>query len=148
VESSTIYAVKSVVETVASHKCSTMRNVGCVVIDNCSVMPIEPPVAPSPSKAGEETQAESLAEANSQTSDIETRIRRPAGPNREWCAIDKPRIVLWDVDNIRIYRFDHDSLPLCCYAIGPERIASLYLDPGISLILRKGSGVIVIGCDV
>ena len=36
------------------------------------------------------------------------------GPDPEWCAIHKPRIVLRDVDNVRVYGFDRDRLPLCC----------------------------------
>ena len=98
-----------------SRSWATMEDVGRVVIDHRPVLPVESPVAPSPPNTTEETHSESHAKGHSWSGEIEPRRWIPAGQNCKWCAIHDPRIVLWDVDNIRVYRFNHDSLPLCCY---------------------------------
>ena len=114
---SMIHATKPVAEIVVIYECSAMRDVGVVVINYCPVVPVESPVTPSPPKPTEETQPESHAKTNSWSSEIEPRIRIPARPHSEWCAIHEPRIVLRDVDNIRVGGFDCDRLPLCCYVL-------------------------------
>jgi hypothetical protein len=114
---SAIHTATSMAKVVAIRKCLAMGDVPCVVIHHRPVMPVESPVAPSPPIAGEETQSESNAKGNSCSSEIEPRIGIPAGPHSEWCAIHEPRIVLRDVDNIRVYGFDRDRLPLYCYVL-------------------------------
>ena len=114
-ESASWVPTKSMAEIVVIHKCWAMRDVGRVVIDHRPVLPVESPVDPSPPKPPEETQSESHAKGNSWSTEIEPRIRIPAGPHSEWCAIHKPGIVLRDVDNIGVNGFNRDSLPLCCY---------------------------------
>src|ERR1700748_2082996 len=111
---SAIHTATCMANAVAIHKCSAMGDVPCVVIYHRPVMPIESPVAPSPSIAREETQSESNAGGNSCSSEIEARIGIPAGPPSGWRPIYQPRIVLREVDNSGVYRFDRDRLPLCC----------------------------------
>src|SRR6266851_9687018 len=117
VSASAIHTANSMAKVVAIRKCSAMGDVPCVVIHHRPVMPVESPVAPSPPIAREETQSESNAKGNSCSSEIEPWIWIPAGPHSEWCAIHEPRIVLRDVDKIRVYGFDRDRLPLCYYCL-------------------------------
>src|SRR5260370_5405761 len=114
---SAIHTATSMADVVAIRKCPTMGYVPRVVKHHRPVMPVKSPVAKSPPKTREETQSESYAKGNSCSSEIEPRIWIPARPHSKWCAIHKPRIVLRDVDNVRVYRFDCDRLPLCCYCL-------------------------------
>src|SRR5260370_40673729 len=114
---SAIHTATSMAKVVAIRKCSAMGDVPCGVNTHRSVMPVKSPVALSQHIAREETQSESNDKGNSCYSEIEPRIGIPAGPRSEWRAIHEPRIVLRDVDNIRVYGFDRDRLPLCCYVL-------------------------------
>jgi hypothetical protein len=67
----------SVIEGVPIDEGSAVGEVGCVVVEHRSVVPIEPPVVPPPTKTGEEADTKARAEIQVWPG-IDSRKPRPA----------------------------------------------------------------------
>src|SRR5260370_11148472 len=99
------------VEAVAVYESPAMREVGSVIVDDCTVAPIASPMMPSTSEASE-ADSEAHAKGDPRSGRIEPQIPIPFGPNYNWCSIHYPGIVNWDVNHLRFCGFNNNGFSL------------------------------------
>ncbi len=100
------------IETVAMVEGVTVGDVGLVVVDHPSVVPVEPPVVHPPSDAGEEADADACSEVEVRPFIEDSRNSDPAWIGRQRRAVHEPRVVSRHVNELWVYRLDHDRLAL------------------------------------
>src|SRR5580704_4729183 len=100
------------IEMVAIDEDSAVGLVGVVVETNIVVMPVVSPVVPAPAKPAKKADSEAETKRNSWNPKVKPWIRIPARPDPDRISIDEPRVVLGNVNNLRIGWFDHNGLPL------------------------------------
>src|ERR1700731_2162323 len=116
----------TVIEPVVS-EVSAVRLEGVMVEECSTVMPVVPPVAPSPSKSAEESDSKSNAERESDAAPKNSRLRIPAWVRDYRPSVHQPRIIGRHIDHLRISRLDNDRLALCRYLllVGATQMAGL-----------------------
>src|ERR1700687_4841073 len=120
-KSATMIAVRALaIEGVVISEDSAVGHISVVVINDIVVMPVRSPVVPSPAKSAEIADSKAEAKRNSRAGKKQSRIRIPAWPNPDGLSIRKPGVILRNVNNLRVGRFDHNRLSLrghillCC----------------------------------
>src|ERR1700676_2258289 len=103
------------IEGVVIGKDSAVGYVSVVVVNNIVVMPVRSPVVPSPTKPTEIANSKAQPKPNSRAVKKQSRIRIPAWPNPDGLSIRKPRVILRNVNNLRVGRFDHNGLALIAH---------------------------------
>ena len=103
------------IEVVAIHENSAVRYVGVVVVNDAVVMPIVAPAVPAPAKPAKEADSKAEAKSNSRTGKEQSWVRIPARPDPDRLPIREPRVILRNVNNLRVGWFDHNSLPLLAH---------------------------------
>src|SRR6266851_7198274 len=101
-----------VIEVTTIDEHSVVGFVVVVVETNVMVMPVVAPVVPAPAKTTKETDSKAEAKRNSRTGKVKSRIRIPSRPDPDRLSIYEPRIILRNVNDLRIGWFDHNGLPL------------------------------------
>src|SRR6267154_5901798 len=101
-----------VIEVVAVDEHSAVGYVRVVVVNDIVVMPVGSPVVPSPAKPAIEADSKAQPKRNSRAGKKQSGIRIPARPDPDRRSVHEPRVVLWDVNHLRLRRFDHNVLPL------------------------------------
>src|SRR5208282_1987673 len=91
----------SSVVTASVIKSSASRVVPAAVVSCVVVMPIEPPMTPSPSKTAEPTDAKTDSEREVRTVKPNSGIRIPSRPRHDGISVNQPRIIRRDVNYIR-----------------------------------------------
>src|SRR5258708_1584868 len=100
------------IEGVVIGEDSAVGYVSVVVINDIVVMPVRSPVVPSPAKPAEIADSKAQAKRNSRAAEKQSRIRIPAGPDSDRLPIHEPRVILRNVNNLRVGGFNPDGLPL------------------------------------
>jgi hypothetical protein len=103
------------IEAIAINENSTVGYEGTVVETDIVASPIGPPVVPAPAKPAEKADSKSEAEPDTGAGKKQSWIRIPAWPYADWLAIDEPRIILGQINNLRVSWFDDDCLSLLCH---------------------------------
>src|SRR6516225_7768139 len=86
-----------------------------VVISYVSVMPVESPMTPAPSKTGEETDSEADSERKVWATEPNSGIRVPVKPRGDWVSVHQPRVVGRNVNDTGVRRFNDDRRALRRY---------------------------------
>src|SRR5712692_11687766 len=89
---------------------SAVGYVSVVVINDIVVMPVRSPVVPSPTKPAEITNSKAQPKRNSRAAKVQSWIRIPTWPNPDGLSVHEPRVILRNVNNLRVGRFDHNGL--------------------------------------
>src|SRR6266849_652282 len=100
------------IEGVVIGEDSTVGYVSVVVINDIVVMPVRSPVVPSPTKPAEITNSKAQPKRNSRAAKVQSWIRIPTWPNPDGLSVHEPRVILRNVNNLRVGRFDHNGLSL------------------------------------
>ena len=104
-----------VVEVVAINEDSAVRYVSVMVVNNVVVMPVRPPMVPSPAKPAEVADSKTEAKPNSRASKIQPWVRIPTRPDPDRSSIRKPGVVLRHVHHLRVRRFDHNGFSVIAH---------------------------------
>src|ERR1700730_14178998 len=96
---------------------STARNVGVVVVNYRSVIPVGPPVMPPPAVATEVPESKAYAKRNSRSVKVESGVWIPARPDCYRRPIDQPGIVLRHVHDAGVCWLNSDRLALRGYRL-------------------------------
>ena len=112
-----VMAKVAAIEVVAIDDRSAMRDIGVVVVNCCSAMPVVSPVMPAPPKSSEEADAEADSKSNPHTAKEDSRHGIPAWVRDDRLPVYEPRIVSRHVDHIGISRFDDNRTALSCYLL-------------------------------
>ena len=104
-----------VIEGVVISEDSAVGYVSVVVINDIVVMPVRSPVVPSPTKPAEIANSKAQPKRDSRAAKKQSRIRIPAGPDSDGLSIHEPRVIFWNINNLRIGGLDHDGLPLLAH---------------------------------
>src|SRR5580700_2640558 len=107
----TVSAMKSAssIDGVVISENSAVGLVVVVVETNIVVMPIVSPVVPAPAKAAEEADSKPDAKLNPGIAKVESWIRIPTRPDPDRLSIREPRVVLRNVNNLRVGWLDHNG---------------------------------------
>src|ERR1700685_3897059 len=81
-----------------------------MVETNAVVMPIVSPVVPAPTVPTKKADSKAEANCNSRTIKEEPRIPIPVWPDPDGLSIHEPRVILRNVNNLRVGGFDHNCL--------------------------------------
>src|SRR5260370_13850385 len=101
----------AVVEVVAIDDRSAVRDVGVVVVNHCSAVPVVSPVMPAPPISSEKTDPEADAKSNPRSCQEDPRHGMPAWIRDDRLTVHEPGIVGRYVDNFRVGRFDDNPVP-------------------------------------
>src|SRR5712692_4673016 len=107
----------AVVEVVAIDDRSAVGDIGVVVVNHRSAMPVVFPVIPAPPKSSEESDSKSNTEGDCRASKKDSRHRNPARVGDGRCPVHEPRIIGRHVDHIRVGRLDDDRVALSRYLL-------------------------------
>ena len=105
------------IEAVTVGKDPTVGYVAVVVEHDPVGMPVVSPVSPSPAKPAKKTNSKAKAKLDSWTGKEQSRIRVPSRPDTDGRSIHEPRIILRNVNNLRVRGLDHNGLPLIAYLL-------------------------------
>src|SRR5579864_1805712 len=86
-----------------------------VVVEHDPVVPIVSPVSPSPTEPAKEANSETKAPCETGPRKVQPGIPIPARPDPKGCSIDEPRIILGNVNDLRVRGLDHNGLPLLAH---------------------------------
>lgn len=89
-----------------------VRAVPVVIEEDAVTVPIRCPVVPAPAETAEQVDPDSEPEIDTRLIDEQPRNSYPVGIEGKGRAVDDPRIVIGNVDHIRIGRLDDDRLSL------------------------------------
>src|SRR6202040_3343493 len=95
----------TMMESVVS-EVSAVRDIGVMVEECSTAMPVVSPVAPSPPKPSEISDSKSKTERESDAAPKNTGHRIPARVGDDWRAIHQPRIVGRHIDHVWTSRLD------------------------------------------
>src|ERR1700721_1884258 len=96
------------IEVVTVIERSAARKIPVVVIEHVVVMPVESPVAPSPSEAAKPSNSKSQAERKIWPTKPDSRIGIPSWPGDDGISINRPWIVGWNINHIGLSRLNID----------------------------------------
>src|SRR5271167_3521543 len=88
-----------------------------VVINYVSVMPVESPMTPAPSKTAEETDSEADSEREVRATKPDSGIRVPVRPRGDWVSVHHPRVVGGNVNDFGVGRLNDDRRTLRRYGL-------------------------------
>src|SRR5580704_14172343 len=103
------------IEVVAVDENCAVGYIGVVTETNVVVMPVVSPVSPPPAKTAKKADAKAKTKCDTRTIKEESRIRIPARPDPDGLSIHQPRVILGNVNNLRVRGLDDDVLPLVTY---------------------------------
>jgi len=98
-------------------KRSALGVVPAVVVDCIVVMPIEPPMTPSPSKTAEEADSKADSEEEERTVIPNSGIGVPPRPSDDRASVNDPRIIGGDINDFGAGRLDLDNEPCGRYSL-------------------------------
>src|SRR5258708_4935873 len=98
-------------------KLSAMRDVGVMVEECSTVMPVVPPVAPAPPISPEEAETKSNTKGKADAAPKDPGHRIPARIGNDRRPVHEPGIVRRHVDHLRVGRFDDDRVALRRYLL-------------------------------
>src|SRR6266849_3080169 len=107
----------AVVEVVAIDDRSAVRDVGVVVVDRCSAVPVVSPVMPAPSISSEKAEPEADSKSNPRSGQEYPRHRIPTRIRDDRLTVHEPGVIGRHVDHFRVSRFDDDCVALSCYLL-------------------------------
>src|SRR5258708_36112311 len=93
------------------------RVVPIVIMNNDSVMPIGPPMTPAPAVTSEVADSEADSEREIWASIPDPGIRIPPRPRRDRTAVNHPRIIRGDVNDLATSRLNDDGPVLRRYGV-------------------------------
>src|SRR6266852_6035259 len=105
----------SVIEIVAVDDRSAVGDVGVMIVNHCSAMPVVSPVMPAPPISSEEADPEADSKSNPRSRQEDPRHGIPAWICDDRLAVHEPGIIGRHVDHLRIDWFDDDCVALSCY---------------------------------
>src|SRR5216683_7550926 len=105
----------AVVEVVAIDDRSAVRNVGVVVVDRCSAVPVVSPVMPAPPISSEKAEPEADSESNPRSGQEDPGHGIPAWIRDDRLTVHEPGIIGRHVDHFRVGRFNDDCVALSRY---------------------------------
>jgi len=103
------------IEGVVIGEDSAVGYVSVVVINDIVVMPVRSPMVPSPTKPAEIANSKAQPKRDSRAAKKQSRIRIPTRPDPDRFPIREPRVILRNVNNLRVGGFDHNGLPLIAH---------------------------------
>src|SRR5713226_5342771 len=105
----------AVVEVVAIDDRSAVRNVGVVVVDRCSAVPVVSPVMPAPPISSKKTEPEADSKSNPRSGQEYPRHRIPTRIRDDRLTVHEPGVIGRHVDHFRVGRFNGDCVALSRY---------------------------------
>src|SRR6266852_4015011 len=105
----------AVVEVVAIDDRSAVRNVGVVVVDRCSAVPVVSPVMPAPPISSAKAEPEADSESNPRSGQEDPGHGIPAWIRDDRLTVHEPGIIGRHVDHFRVGRFNDDCVALSRY---------------------------------
>ena len=105
----------AVVEVVAIDDRSAVRDVGVVVVDRCSAVPVVSPVMPAPPISSKKADAKADSESNPRSGQEDSWHRIPTRIRDDRLTVHEPGVIGRYIDDFRIGRFDDDRVALGCY---------------------------------
>ena len=107
----------AVVEVVAIDDRSAVRNVGVVVVDRCSAVPVVSPVMPAPPISSKKTEPEADSKSNPRSGQEDPGHGIPAWIRDDRLTVHEPGIIGRHVDHFRVGRFDDNRAALRRYLL-------------------------------
>src|SRR5207249_11665003 len=89
------------IKVVAIDDSSAVGHLAVMIEKATAVIPIRPPVVPTPANPAKEADAKAETKRKTRTCKVQSRIPIPAWPDPDRLSIDEPRIVLRHVNNLR-----------------------------------------------
>ena len=107
-----VEATAPAIERIVVEKRSAVGFKVTVIEKNVVVAPVRVPVVPSPTESTKEANTKTQAESNAWAGKKQSRIVIPAGPHSYRRSIHEPRVILWNVNDLRVSGLNHNCLPL------------------------------------
>src|SRR5437667_2549051 len=107
----------AVVEVVAIDDRPAVRNVGVVVVDHCSAVPVVSPVMPAPPVSSKKTDAKADSESNPRSRQEDSWHRIPTRIRDARLTVHEPETIGSHINHLRIGRLNNDCVALRCYLL-------------------------------